>query len=419
MELWHENITNRSRDANNNVQLPQCLTDLGPYFLRYFLFDPFSQTCDWACLPAGAWPPALQAAQRICIDNRFPQTVDFCNTLSTGSSLMRPALACAYDVRELFDGRTAESRYFFEDVALYYESTPLLQNRPFFTVAAIETIADRIRIGAATAPMRERERRIILASHLVEYVNLHRGTPRRTSAEELARPHMLNWSYGPPRTTPPPDMVVRQYAFANAANRAWTAPAPAARPHATAPIAIPFAMWSNHGAVRRLLDGAPPLVYPSVTLSGNNFSLPRFNATCMPWKAIKKLHATPEVRNTVHRLSINRIPKRQGLFPRECHCGALETVAHLTGICRDFAPLRDQFFPRWIALAHTLVPTIRDELQDAATEAARIEAAEKHTAAVERAMATNAPPPAPNTQRLIINISLPWLLVVPPELDNW
>ncbi|KAJ2821894.1 hypothetical protein GGI24_004088, partial [Coemansia furcata] len=135
--------------------------------------------------------------------------------------------------------------------------------------------------------------------------------------------------------------------------------------------------------------------------------------------AIKKLHATPEARNTVHRLSINRIPKRQGLFPRECHCGALETIAHLTGVCRDFAPLRDQFFPRWIALAHTLAPTIRDELQDAATEAARIEAAEKHTAAVERAMATNALPPTPDTQRLIINISLPRLPVVPPELDNW
>ncbi|KAJ2805165.1 hypothetical protein H4S07_004080 [Coemansia furcata] len=178
-------------------------------------------------------------------------------------------------------------------------------------------------------------------------------------------------------------------------------------------------MWSNHGAVRQLLDGTPPLVYPSVTLSGDNFSLPRFNVTRTPWKAIKKLHATPEARNTVHRLSINRIPKRQGLFPRECHCGALETVAHLTGICRDFALLRDQFFPRWIALAHTLAPMIRDELQAAATEAAKNEAAEKHAAAVERAMATNAPPPTPDTQSLIINISLPRLPVVPPELDNW
>ncbi|KAJ2815037.1 hypothetical protein FBU31_007077, partial [Coemansia sp. 'formosensis'] len=267
MELWHENITYHTRDANNNVQLPQFLTDLGPQFLRYFLFDPFSQICDWACLPMGAWPPALQAAQRICIDSRFPQTVDFCNTLSTGSSLMRPALACSYDIRELFDGRTAENRYFFEAVALYYKSIPPLQNRPFFTIAAIETIADRLRTGAATAPTRERERRVVLTGHLVEYVNLHRGTPSCTSAEDLARPHMLNWSYGPPRTTPPPDVVVRQYAYANTANRAWIAPAPAAQPPATVPIAIPFAMWSNHGAVRRLLDGAPPLVYPSVTLS--------------------------------------------------------------------------------------------------------------------------------------------------------
>ncbi|KAJ2820453.1 hypothetical protein FBU31_005220 [Coemansia sp. 'formosensis'] len=62
---------------------------------------------------------------------------------------------------------------------------------------------------------------------------------------------------------------------------------------------------------------------------------------------------------------------------------------------------------------------IRDELQAAATKAAIFEAAEKHAAAVERAMATNLPPPTPDTRGLVINIALPQMPIVPPELDNW
>ncbi|KAJ2742631.1 hypothetical protein GGI20_004342 [Coemansia sp. BCRC 34301] len=96
------------------------------------------------------------------------------------------------------------------------------------------------------------------------------------------------------------------------------------------------------------------------------------------------------------------------------HCGAEETVAHLTGECRDFESFRDQFFLNWIALANTVAPALHKELTEAAKKAAAEEQAEANALAAE----VGAPPPELSALPCVAAIVFPALPVAAPELDN-
>ncbi|KAJ2095754.1 hypothetical protein GGI16_005100, partial [Coemansia sp. S142-1] len=192
------------------------------------------------------------------------------------------------------------------------------------------------------------------------------------------------------------------------------------------PIIIQFGIWPFHSLVRRRLDSCPTLVFPAIKLKGGGFSLPRRSKMLSEWKLIKSLHATPQSRNTIHRLGLNRIPKRQGDFPCTCHCGAEETVAHLTGECKDFEPLRDQLLPKWIELACVIEPTVRTELQTAAQDAANKAATEAlaedtNTTAEADALAEESTPADNDTPVKEAGPApcFPALPTAAPELNNW
>ncbi|KAJ2890045.1 hypothetical protein IWW38_004348, partial [Coemansia aciculifera] len=178
------------------------------------------------------------------------------------------------------------------------------------------------------------------------------------------------------------------------------APACTAAPTpAPEPIVVPFSTWRHHGLTRKLLDTAPPLPIPKVSLRGSGLELPTYTEFRTLWKMIKNLHATPQARGTVHRLALNRIPYRQGLSPKTCHCQAHETPAHLTGACPDFAPFREQFLQGFTTLANTVRHNVYGELKASAARdaiAATIAAQKKaDTEAAEAGVPSAAVPPIP------------------------
>ncbi|KAJ2906887.1 hypothetical protein GGI21_003980, partial [Coemansia aciculifera] len=191
------------------------------------------------------------------------------------------------------------------------------------------------------------------------------------------------------------------------------APAPAPEP-----IVVPFSTWRHHGLTRKLLDTAPPLPIPKVSLRGSGLELPTYTEFRTLWKMIKNLHATPQARGTVHRLALNRIPYRQGLSPKTCHCQAHETPAHLTGACPDFAPFREQFLQGFTTLANTVRHNVYGELKASAARdaiAATIAAQKKaDTEAAEAGVPSAAVPPIPPKR-----VSLSALPSSPPDLSDW
>ncbi|KAJ2437892.1 hypothetical protein GGF42_008477, partial [Coemansia sp. RSA 2424] len=357
--LWHSAILQRS----SSPLVPKPLRDLAPQHLPRILFDPFSQHMSWANLPHDAWPPAWQEAHAVCHKHQQFR-VDLAHTLKEGSSLMRPALGHPHSVLDLFTGGSTEYNIFFRILSEMYPPTTPFGEPPMFTVAQIMDISNKVRgLAQYLEPGQDRHIQMSMASELKRYYLRHCPTPEARSEESLSRLYTLNWAYGDKRlpSSPSPDAVtVYCYldipepsldpteelpmapltAAPETASEAESEAELEAEPNAPEPLAIPYELWSYHGTVRKMLDAAPPLTYPTITLSGGGYALSKYSETKTPWKAIRKLHATPQARNTIHRLSINRIPRQKGDYPKTCHCLAPETVAHLTGICKDFDPFR-------------------------------------------------------------------------------
>ncbi|KAJ1822005.1 hypothetical protein LPJ75_000580, partial [Coemansia sp. RSA 2598] len=155
----------------------------------------------------------------------------------------------------------------------------------------------------------------------------------------------------------------------NAPPASVPAPAPTAEPQDTTadlPDPIPFADWSKKSATRLHLDQVPAQPLPTPAFPDPCPGLTVFKPTPREsvWTRVHRLNATAQQRGTLHRMLLNRIPKRPPNNSWECHCGADETVHHLFSKCRAFARIRAQFFPAWLRIARSIAATVRQEMAD-------------------------------------------------------
>ncbi|KAJ2023426.1 hypothetical protein IWW57_004123, partial [Coemansia sp. S610] len=207
MHSWHRAVLERHSKNNRNSNIPITLTTTLSHLLRFFLFDPFSQTDGWAKLPANAWPPALRDAFSICNSNQLAQKADFAHTLEAGSSLKRPALAHPNNILDLFDGRSAEYSIFFQGIVDYYYSLEGFSVP--FTISVLPGVIAKI----ADAEQSEKTNNVRLYPELIiqltAYYERHCIGLCPLAPESLACHYMRNWAYGLPHTTPVPDAITQ------------------------------------------------------------------------------------------------------------------------------------------------------------------------------------------------------------------
>ncbi|KAJ1864760.1 hypothetical protein LPJ73_000207 [Coemansia sp. RSA 2703] len=268
-----------------------------------------------------------------------------------------------------------------------------------------------------------------VAVELSRLLSLHISSTSQLTDAHRSLPYQNNWAYGPPKTHLFADAILSPTAPPPSPPAAM--PAPAGFMADLFPVEpVPFAAWHDLGRTRRLLDTARPMPHPTPRIIGAGLRLPKYTAERTIWRQIKGLNATPQMRNTLHRLVFGHIPKRQDRDTSDlCACGAPETVAHLTGKCWAFAPLRAQFTDAWLLFARFLAGQIMAEFAQsaAALDVALATATATTPTPTQPAGSTPSPstqPPAPSsTQRPARPTATPdvrsMLPAAWPELDTF
>ncbi|KAJ2362318.1 hypothetical protein IW150_007036, partial [Coemansia sp. RSA 2607] len=332
--LWLHNIRLR-----RGPELSTHLQRLPDNVLSRILFDPFSQALGWARLRPNHWPPVWDSAFRFCHTGTLASRVDFAASLTAGASALRPAIAHSNGVIALFPGSSGEYRAFYSELAAFY-SDPRTGS-PFLTIATLADLAEHMRERSLTARTDATANcYACVAVELSRLLSLHISSTSQLTDAHRSLPYQNNWAYGPPKTHLFADAILSPTAPPPSPPAAM--PAPAGFMADLFPVEpVPFAAWHDLGRTRRLLDTARPMPHPTPRIIGAGLRLPKYTAERTIWRQIKGLNATPQMRNTLHRLVFGHIPKRQDRDTSDlCACGAPETVAHLTGKCWAFAPLR-------------------------------------------------------------------------------
>ncbi|KAJ1848335.1 hypothetical protein LPJ73_004003, partial [Coemansia sp. RSA 2703] len=215
---------------------------------------------------------------------------------------------------------------------------------PFLTIATLADLAEHMRERSLTARTDATANCYArVAVELSRLLSLHISSTSQLTDAHRSLPYQNNWAYGPPKTHRFADAIPSPTAPPPSPPAAM--PAPAGFMADLFPVEpVPFAAWHDLGRTRHLLDTARPMPHPTPRIIGAGLRLPKYTAERTIWRQIKGLNAPPQMRNTLHRL----------------------TVAHLTGKCWAFAPLRAQFTDTWLLFARFLAGQIMAEFAQSA-----------------------------------------------------
>ncbi|ORX72404.1 hypothetical protein DL89DRAFT_265967, partial [Linderina pennispora] len=126
-----------------------------------------------------------------------------------------------------------------------------------------------------------------------------------------------------------------------------------------------FSRWSRTThTTQHLLRTDSPIPFPEPAHQVPTLAFPKIPKTT-PWSIVARVNAPPQARATLHRLHVDRLPRRYHQdSPKQCRCGATETPQHLAGACPLTAHYRDQVLPKYVAVGQALVPNVLAEVAE-------------------------------------------------------